>query len=107
MSKPIELNNDNFESEVLKSDIPVVVDFWAPWCGPCLMVAPILHELAEEYDGRIKITKCNVDNNREIAGQYRIMSIPTMMMFKEGKLVNQQVGASGKDHLAKVFEQLL
>ncbi|PIE01423.1 MAG: thioredoxin [Acidobacteria bacterium] len=107
MSKTLTLNNDNFESEVLQSDIPVVVDFWATWCGPCRAIAPVLDELAAEYEGRVKIGKVNVDENRALAGQYRVMSIPTLLFIKDGKVVNQQVGAMGRDQLASVIDGLM
>jgi thioredoxin 1 len=107
MSKPVVISDGTFDAEVIKSDVPVMVDFWAPWCGPCKMVAPILEEIASEYDGRIKIAKMDVDQNPEIARQYRIMSIPSLLIFKEGKLVDQVVGALPKaqllDHVAKII----
>lgn len=107
MSKAITLDNSNFESEVLQSDILVVVDFWAAWCGPCRMIAPILDEIADTFEGKVKIGKVNVDENRELAGKYRVMSIPTLLMVKDGNVVNQQVGAMGRDQLVKVIEGLL
>ncbi len=107
MSKTITLDNNNFESEVLQSEIPVIVDFWATWCGPCRMIAPVLDELSETFESKVKIGKVNVDENRELAGQYRVMSIPTLLMIKDGKVVNQQVGAVGKDQLTKVIEGLM
>ena len=85
--KPIELNDANFEQEVLKANIPVLVDFWAVWCGPCKMIAPIVEELAIEYDGKLKIGKLDVDNNQQIAMQYGIRSIPTLLVFKGGKVI--------------------
>ena len=86
----IVLNNDNFDSEVLKSDKPVLVDFWASWCGPCRMVSPIVDEIAEENDD-IKVCKVNVDENQELAAKYSVMSIPTLIVFKDGKIANQMV----------------
>lgn len=107
MSKPVEISDSTFESEVLKSEVPVMVDFWAPWCGPCKMVAPILEEIASEYDGKLKITKMDVDQNPEVARQFKIMSIPSLLIFKEGKLVDQVVGALPKaqlvDHVTKII----
>lgn len=89
----ITLTNANFESEVLKSDVPVLVDFWAVWCGPCKMVAPAVEKLAANHAGKLKVGKVNVDEQPEIAEQYRISSIPTLALFKDGKVVNQRIGA--------------
>jgi thioredoxin 1 len=103
--KPIELTEANFEQEVLKANTPVLVDFWAVWCGPCKMIAPIVDELAVEYDGKLKIGKVDVDNHQQIAMQYGIRSIPTLLVFKGGTVVEQIVGAAPKksliDKLAK------
>ena len=95
----VTLNAENFEAEVLKSDIPVLVDFWATWCGPCQMVAPVLEEIASENEGKIKVGKVNVDENRELAMQFRISSIPTMILFKTGEPVNMTLGYQTKDQL--------
>ncbi len=107
MSKPVAVTDDTFDSEVVKADIPVVVDFWATWCGPCKMIAPILEEVATEYDGKLKVAKVDVDNNQKIAAQFGIMSIPSLLFFKQGKLVDQVIGAIPKaqlvDRLSKVL----
>ena len=98
---------ENFESEVLKSEQTVMVDFWAPWCSPCRMVAPIVDELADEYLGRIVIGKVNVDDNGPIAAQYGVMSIPTLGIFKGGKLVDKVTGFRGKPDLVKMLNAQL
>lgn len=86
------LTKENFETEVLKSDIPVLVDFWATWCGPCMMLSPVIAELAEELKGKVKVGKVNVDEQNELAMQYRVASIPTLLLFKNGELVKTSVG---------------
>jgi thioredoxin 1 len=93
MSKPVEISDATFEQEVIESDVPVVVDFWAAWCGPCKMIAPVLEEIAENYNGKIKVAKMDVDVNTKVASQFRIMSIPTLLIFRGGELVEQVVGA--------------
>ena len=93
-------DNSNFEAEVLKSDIPVVVDFWAEWCGPCKMIAPSLEEISTEMEGKVKIAKLNMDENPELAAQYGVRSIPTLLMFKGGEPVAIQVGAAPKNKLS-------
>lgn len=95
--KEVTITNDNFDSEVLKSDIPVLVDFWAEWCGPCKIVGPILAELSGTYDGKFKIAKLNVDENADLTGRFNIMSIPTMKFFKNGEVVGEIVGAAPKN----------
>ena len=95
----ITITKENFEQEVLKSDVPVLVDFWAVWCGPCQMVGPILSEIAEENEGKLKVGKVNVDEQPDLARQFGIMSIPTMMVFKNGEKVNQLVGAVPKEQI--------
>jgi thioredoxin 1 len=97
----------NFKAEVLESKIPVLVDFWANWCGPCRMVAPIVDELAKEYSGKIKIGKVDVDANSSIASQYGIMSIPTLIFFKDGKVMAQLTGVQSKDSLKRKIEENL
>ena len=88
----IILNKDNFESEVLKSDMPVLVDFWAAWCGPCKMLAPTIAELAEEYEGKVKVCKYNIDDDASVAIKYGIASIPTVLLFKDGDVANKTIG---------------
>jgi thioredoxin 1 len=107
MSSPVELNDGNFEAEVLKSDLPVLVDFWASWCGPCLMVGPIVEQIAKDYVGKLKVGKLNVDENSQTASQYGIMSIPSLLFFKEGKMVDQIVGAVPKQHFIEKIDKIL
>ena len=96
-----KVTDANFEAEVLQATQPVVVDFWAEWCGPCRMIAPALEEIAKEMDGKVKITKLNVDENPGVAGKLGIRSIPTLMLFKDGKVAAQKVGAAPKGELTK------
>jgi thioredoxin 1 len=99
--KPVEVSDTNFQEEVISSDKPVLVDFWAIWCGPCKMIAPLVEELAKEYDGRLKVAKVDVDANPKTAIQYGIRSIPTLMIFKGGQVVEQMVGAVPKRTLVE------
>lgn len=105
--KIIALTDQNFQEEVKNSSVPILVDFWAEWCAPCRMIAPVLDEMADEYEGKIKIGKLNVDDNRSIAAQYGVMSIPTLILFKDGEMVEQMVGAQPKENLAKVIQSVL
>jgi thioredoxin 1 len=97
--KPVEITDANFEKEVLQSEKPVLVDFWAVWCGPCKMIAPVVEEIAREYDGKLKVGKMDVDNNPEASMRLGIRSIPTLMVFKGGKIVEQIIGAVPKKNL--------
>jgi thioredoxin 1 len=105
--KAVELNETNFEQEVLKANLPVLVDFWAVWCGPCKMIAPIVDELAVEYEGKLTIGKVDVDNHQQIAMQYGIRSITTLLVFKGGKVVEQIVGAAPKKLLIEKLSKHL
>jgi len=107
LDHPIEVTDQTFNQEVLSFPGSVVLDCWAPWCGPCRMVAPILDQLAKEYAGRIKFTKLNTDENQQTAGQFSIQSIPTLLFFKRGKLVNRQVGALPKGEIERQIQSLL
>ncbi|MDD5246830.1 MAG: thioredoxin [Candidatus Omnitrophica bacterium] len=101
---PLHFTDSSFKKDVLDSDLPVVVDFWAPWCGPCKMLAPILDELAKEYDRKVRIGKINIDENPKTATHYGVMSIPTVMFFKNGKISGQIVGAVSKQEFKKKIE---
>jgi thioredoxin 1 len=107
MSEPISLTDDNFAEEVLQSDQPVLVDFWAAWCGPCRMVAPIVAELAGEYDGRAKVCKLDVDTAQKTAGEFGIRSIPTLLIFKGGKVADQVIGAVPKTQITEKLDAVL
>lgn len=99
-----QFTDNNWDNEVIKSNIPVVIDFWAEWCGPCRMVAPIVEELAEEYDGKVKFGELDVDSNTNIAVRYGIRSIPTLLIIKSGEEVTRIIGAKPKSHLVKELE---
>jgi thioredoxin 1 len=107
MSKAVEFTDGNFEEEVLQSDQPVLVDFWAEWCGPCRMIGPVVEEMAGEYEGKAKIGKVNVDLNPEVSVKYGIRSIPALLIFKDGQVVDQIVGAVPKTHLSKQLDAQL
>jgi thioredoxin 1 len=107
MTKPIQVDDASFEAKVLKSKMPVLVDFWAPWCRPCLMAAPVLEELAKEYANKITFAKLDVDQNAQTAAKYSIMAIPNLIIFKEGKPVSQIVGFKPKEELKKDLDAAL
>lgn len=105
--KPVTLTDSNFESEVIKSDVPVLIDFWATWCGPCKAIAPIVEDLAKEYDGKVKIGKVDVDNNQQTAIKYGIRSIPTILIFKNGQVNDTIVGAVPKAQIVQKLNAAL
>ncbi|MFQ5824213.1 MAG: thioredoxin [bacterium] len=107
MAKPITITDENFEKEVLSSGVPVLVDFWADWCGPCKMIAPYVEELANEFEGQAKIGKLDVDSNQNVASKYGIRSIPSLLIFKNGEVVDQIVGAVPKNHIKSKLEARL
>lgn len=104
--KTLELTADNFAAEVLESDVPVLVDFWAVWCAPCRMIAPMVEEMADTYNGKIKVGKLNVDDNGEIAARFNIRGIPTLLMFNQGQVADQMVGAGSRDTLVNMIEKV-
>lgn len=103
--KIVVLTKDNFDTLVMKADKPVLIDFWASWCGPCRAVAPVIEELAQEYDGKAVIAKVNVDDEGELSAKFRIMSIPTVMLFKGGQVVDKMVGARPKSDFIKILDK--
>ena len=103
----VELNDSTFESEVLRSEAPVLVDFWAPWCGPCRILAPVVEEIATSYSGRLKVGKLNVDDNQETTMTYGIRSIPTLIIFKNGKALDQIIGAVPKSEIERMVKKAL
>jgi thioredoxin 1 len=107
MNEPIHVNDAAFEKTVLKAELPVIVDFWAPWCGPCKMVAPILDKFAKEYDGKLIIAKVNTDENQEWASRYGVQGIPTMLFVYNGKIVHRQVGSVPEAMLRETLDQFL
>lgn len=102
----VNLTKQNFKEEVLNSKIPVVVDFWATWCGPCKMLGPVIEQIAEEYKDKIKVCKVNIDNEQELAMEYQIMSIPTLVFFKDGKIAKTSVGFVSKSQLEEMINNL-
>ena len=100
----INVNNENFENVVLKNEMPVLVDFWAPWCGPCMMLTPHIEEIAEEFDGKLMVAKINVDHNDELASRYQVASIPTLLLFKNGKILGNSIGYKSKAYLIEHFD---
>lgn len=105
MSKIIEVSDSNFKEQVLDANGPVLVEFWAPWCGPCKMVAPVLEEVADEMDGQVKVCKVNVDENTDTAGEYGVMSIPTMVLIKDGEVQEQMVGYLPREELQNKIQE--
>ena len=107
MSKPVEIEEKTFDEKVLQAELPVLVDFWAPWCGPCRMVSPVVEELSEDYDGQVSFFKVNVDEAPKVASRYGIMSIPTLMLFKKGEPVDTIIGFRPKEELKKSLDTAL
>ena len=107
MAKPIVVTDGTFDELVVNADKPILVDFWAEWCGPCKMIAPILDEVSRDYDGRVQVAKLNVDDNQEVAAKYGIRGIPTLMLFKQGEVVATKVGALSKSQLTQFLDSHL
>ena len=107
MADVLELSDDQFEEEILQSDLPALVDFWAPWCGPCKAIAPVVAQIADEYDGKLKVAKVNVDDNQAAAMKYNVRSIPTLLIFKDGEVEQQVIGAVPKKALTEKIDAAL
>lgn len=107
MANVLDVTDASWEQEVLNADLPVMVDFWAPWCGPCKMLSPVVDELARDLDGRLKVVKCNTDEARPVAGRYQIISIPQLLLFKNGKVVEQVMGFQPKQRILERIEKHL
>ena len=107
MGKYIEVTGENFETEVIKSPVPVLLDFWAAWCGPCKMIGPVVEQLAEEYEGRIKVGKVNVDEESDLAGRHGIVSIPSLLVYKDGEIANTAIGALPKQGIEALFKDFI
>ena len=107
MADVINVNDNNFEKVVVQSELPLLVDFWAPWCGPCRMVGPIVEELAQDNQGRLQVAKLNVDENRMLSDRFNVRSIPTLVFFKNGQEIKRIVGAQGKAQLQKIIDEIL
>ena len=107
IEKVLHITEDTFENEIINSNLPVLVDFWAPWCGPCRMLGPIIDSLAEEFDGRAKIAKINVDENANLARRYNVMTIPTVLIIKNGQVMETSIGAKPKEEFADMLDKVL
>ena len=107
MSEHVTITADNFEDEVIKSPIPVLIDFWAPWCGPCKMIIPIIDQIANDYNGRLKVAKINVDEEQDLANRHGIASIPLMVVYQNGNIVTQKSGAMPKPEIEKLFRDIV
>ena len=107
MATEVTISQDNFTDEVLQSDTPVVVDFWAEWCAPCKMIAPVLEQISQDYAGKLKVAKVDVDDNGELAQKYNVVSIPTLLLFKDGEVVKQQVGAVPRETIEAMFKEFI